>query len=123
MNRNELVLTVGATTLACSVFAILAGAVPHATGSPLECKSLWFDIGKTAIGTLFGATVAFGSFLVQRRMQLRRDDLIAANMALFKLRAMQRKALLLRRMVRSEIAGRGKSFRDPPLGPPFARSW
>lgn len=114
MSRNEFFLTVGATTLACCILAIVFGAAFHGAGASLECKSLWFDIGKTAMGTLFGAAVAFASFLVQRRLQLRREDLIAANMTLFKLRAMQRKALLLRKMVRHEVSTKVKDYGNVP---------
>jgi len=58
--------------------------------------------------------VAFASFLVQRRLQLRREDLIAANMTLFKLRAMQRKSLLLRKMVRYEVATKVQEYGNVP---------
>ncbi|CAE6760159.1 hypothetical protein R69619_03336 [Paraburkholderia nemoris] len=75
----------------------------------------WYlDALKTGIGSLFGAGVAFFFAVLHRRMQERNANLQAGNLALFKLRTIQRRTGELRIVVRHDIAEKRKAFSDTP---------
>jgi hypothetical protein len=78
-------------------------------------SSPWYlDALKTGIGSLFGAAVAFLFAVVHRRMQERNANIQAGNLALFKLRAIQRRTGELRLCIRHEIEKTRKVFSDTP---------
>ncbi|WP_031359288.1 hypothetical protein [Caballeronia sordidicola] len=75
----------------------------------------WYlDALKAGIGSLFGAAVAFLFAVRHRQMQERKANLQAGNLALFKLRTIQRRTGELRLGVRHEIAVTRKVFSDTP---------
>ena len=115
MSRPELIVAVGGTAIACCIGGILLSALdgPAMQASGTHAAA-WVDIGKSALGTLFGSVVAFGSFLLQRQYQHRRDNIVAGNLALFKLRSIQKATLQLRYLVRYEIAMKVSQFSDAP---------
>lgn len=77
--------------------------------------SPWYvDALKAGIGSLFGALVAFLFAVWHRWIQERNANLRAGNLALFKLRAIQRRTGELRRGVRHDIAEKRKVFADTP---------
>ncbi|WP_143055682.1 hypothetical protein [Paraburkholderia hospita] len=77
--------------------------------------SPWYlDALKAGLGTLFGALVAFFFAVLHRRIQERNSNLQAGNLALFKLRTIQRRTGELRLGVRHEIAEKRKAFSDTP---------
>ncbi|HEY2605220.1 MAG TPA: hypothetical protein VGJ10_04295 [Paraburkholderia sp.] len=78
-------------------------------------SSPWYlDALKAAAGSLFGAAVAFFFAVLHRQMQERNANLQAGNLALFKLRAIQRRTGELRLSVRHEIVARRKAYSDAP---------
>lgn len=78
-------------------------------------SSPWYvEVIRTAIGAFIGALLAFGSALLQRRMQERNANLRAGNLALFNLRAIYRQTGEVRLGVRSDIAKHRKAFADAP---------
>lgn len=78
-------------------------------------SSPWYlDALKAAAGSLFGAGVAFFFAVLHRRMQERNANLRAGNLALFKLRAIQRRTGELRLGVRHEIVEKRKAYSDTP---------
>ncbi len=86
-----------------SLVVVLGGASP------------WYsDVLKTAFGALFGAAVAFCFAVMHRWIQERNANLRAGNLALFKLRAIQRRTGELRLGVRHEIAEKRDIYPDAP---------
>lgn len=78
-------------------------------------SSPWYlDALKAAAGSFFGAAIAFVFAVLHRRMQERNANLRAGNLALFKLRAIQRRTGELRLAVRHEIAEKRKAYSDAP---------
>lgn len=75
----------------------------------------WYvDALKAAFGSFFGATLAFAFAVLHRRMQERNAHLQAGNLALFKLRTIQRRTGELRLAMRHEIVEQRKHFADTP---------
>lgn len=81
-------------------------------------SSPWYvDTLKAALGSLFGAWVAFLFAMQHRKIQEKDANLRAGNMALFKLRAIQRRTGEIRLGIRHNI----KEVRDCfPEAPPWA---
>jgi hypothetical protein len=82
---------------------------------PKQERPPWYeDVWKTLVGSFLGATLAFGSAFIHRRLQQRNTEIAAGNMALFHLRAIQRQTTEMRLGIRIDISRTFSKIAEAP---------